>query len=73
VEQRLVKTLSWLKANTATRGAKYTTIARAVLGGGAVSSDDLEAMARMGYAQPSGFGEMLYAKLVTLALRKTAD
>jgi acyl-CoA hydrolase len=72
VEQRLVKALTWLKANTATRGGKLKTIARALFGGGAISPDDLEAMARMGYAQPSGFGQTLYAKLVALALRETA-
>jgi acyl-CoA hydrolase len=71
VEQRLVKALSWLKANTATRGAKYITIGRAVLSGGAVSSDDLEALARMGYVQPPGLSEMIHAKLVALALRET--
>lgn len=71
VEQRLVKALTWLKANTATRSAKLATIARALMGARAISPDDLEAVARMGYAQPSGFGETLYAKLVALALRET--
>jgi hypothetical protein len=35
------------------------------------SADDIEALARMGYASPAGAGEALYAKLVTLALRST--
>jgi acyl-CoA hydrolase len=71
VEQRLVKALTWLKANTATRGAKLKTIARALFAPKATSPDDLEALARMGYASPAGAGEALYAKLVTLALRST--
>jgi acyl-CoA hydrolase len=70
VEQRLVKALTWLKANTATRGAKLKTIARALLAPKATSADDLEALARMGYGAPSGFGETLYARLVALALRE---
>lgn len=72
VEQRLVKALTWLKANTATRGAKLATIARASMGAGASSADDLEALERMGYARPSGLSEKLYAKLVAMALRETA-
>ena len=71
VEQRLVKALTWLKANTATRAAKLVTIARALSGPRATSPEDLEAVARMGYAQPSGLGETLYTKLVALALRET--
>jgi acyl-CoA hydrolase len=71
VEQRLVKALTWLKANTATRGAKLTTIARALFAPKATSADDIEALSRMGYASPAGAGEALYAKLVTLALRST--
>lgn len=71
VEQRLVKALTWLKANTATRGSKLKTIARALLGAHASSSDDLEAVERMGYQRPSGLDEKLYAKLVALALRET--
>jgi acyl-CoA hydrolase len=73
VEQRLVKALTWLKANTANRATKLKTIARALMGARASSPEDLEAVARMGYANPSGFGETLYAKLVALALRETAE
>ena len=72
VEQRLVKALGWLKANTATRATKLKTIARALMGGSASSAEDLEAVARMGYDKPSGLGETLYSKLVALALRETA-
>jgi acyl-CoA hydrolase len=72
VEQRLVRALSWLKANTASRLAKTIAIARALSGASLISPEDLEAMARMGYAQPRGIGETLYAKLMALALRETA-
>ncbi len=72
VEQRLVKALGWLKANTATRATKLKVITRALVGARPSSTEDLEAAARMGFAQPSGFGEMLYARLVALALRETA-
>ncbi len=72
VEQRLVKALTWLKANTATPAAKLKTIARALIATRASSPVDVEALARMGYAEPSGLGETLYSKLVALALRKTA-
>jgi hypothetical protein len=73
VEQRLVKALGWLKANTATRAAKFKTIARALASARASSREDLEAVARMGYANPSGLGEALYSKLIALALRETAE
>jgi acyl-CoA hydrolase len=71
IEQRLVKALVWLKANTATRATKLKTIARALMGGSVASPDHLDALQRMGYAQPSGLSETLYAKLLALALRKT--
>jgi hypothetical protein len=71
VEQRLVKALTWLKANTATRGTKLKTIARALLVAGTPSTADREALERMGHAAPHGLGETLYAKLVALALRET--
>lgn len=70
VEQRLVKALAWLKANTATRVTKLKTIARALMGARASSTEDLEAVARMGYADPSGLGDTVYAKLIALALRE---
>jgi acyl-CoA hydrolase len=71
VEQRLVKALTWLKGATATRTGKFTTIARAVSGPGAVSDADREAVARMGYTNPSGAKERLYARLIALALRRS--
>jgi len=67
VEQRLVKALAWLKSNTATRGAKLRTVWRAL----SARNDDIEALQRMGLSSPSGFGERLEAKLVSLALSAT--
>ncbi len=72
VEQRLVKALTWLKANTATHATQMKTMLRALFGAQASSPEDLEAVARMGYANPSGLGETMSAKLVALALRETA-
>ncbi|WP_241201012.1 acetyl-CoA hydrolase/transferase C-terminal domain-containing protein [Lysobacter enzymogenes] len=68
VEQRLVKALGWLKANTATAGSKVRTVFKALFSSGA---DDVEAMRRMGLEKPGGVGERLEARLVTLALRET--
>jgi acyl-CoA hydrolase len=68
VEQRLVKALGWLKANTASTGGKLRTVARA-LGTGA--ADDEAAVARMQLADPRSPGEWLDAKLLALALRAT--
>ncbi|ALN56308.1 4-hydroxybutyrate coenzyme A transferase [Lysobacter enzymogenes] len=69
VEQRLVKALAWLKANTATTGAKTRTALKAWFSGGAA---DAEAMQRMGLERPAGFAEKLEARLVALALRETS-
>jgi hypothetical protein len=68
VEQRLVKALGWLKANTATTGSKLRTVLRAL----GARSDDSEAIARMGLQQPRGLGEKLEAKLVALGLQETS-
>jgi acyl-CoA hydrolase len=70
VEQRLVKALGWLKANTATRGAKVRTVLRAL---SSPASDDREALQRMGLEAPSGFGERVEAKLVGLGLRSALE
>ena len=68
VEQRLVKALGWLKANTATAGAKARTVLKALFSSG---TTDAEAMQRMGLERPIGLGERLEAQLVALALRET--
>ncbi len=70
IEQRLAKALTWLKDNTATRIAKLRTVVRALGLSDSTSPEDITALARMGYGQPSGFSEKLYAKLVRLALRE---
>jgi acyl-CoA hydrolase len=68
VEQRLVKALGWLKANTAGTGGKLRTVARAL---GAGLADDEAAVARMQLAHPHGPGEWLEARLLMLALHTT--
>lgn len=70
VEQRLVKALTWLKNNTATRSAKLRTIARAVITGDALTAADREALQRMGLQAPANIGERVSAKLLKLALRE---
>ncbi|MDI9237487.1 acetyl-CoA hydrolase/transferase C-terminal domain-containing protein [Lysobacter sp. LF1] len=67
VEQRLVKALGWLKANTGTRGGKLRTVLQA-LGSHPL---DAEALQRMELASPRGIGERLEARLLSLALSQT--
>jgi acyl-CoA hydrolase len=69
VEQRLVRALQWLKAGTASRSGKLRTVGAALLHG---RSDDREALQRMQLDAPRGLREMLDARLVSLALAKTA-
>ena len=68
VEQRLVRALGWLKANTTTRADKLRTVARAVVGG---KTTDAEAMQRMELDSTYGVGEKLEARLLALGLRQT--
>ena len=68
-EQRVVRALQWLKASTATRGGKLRTIASALRSG---TTEDADAMARMQFSAPAGIGERLQARLLALALRRTA-
>lgn len=68
VEQRLVKALGWLKANTTTGGAKLRTVAAALVDG---RREDGEALTRMALASPGTLGERVYARMVSLALRRT--
>ncbi|MEP6633881.1 MAG: acetyl-CoA hydrolase/transferase C-terminal domain-containing protein [Luteimonas sp.] len=70
VEQRLVKALGWLKANTATTRAKLGTIVNALSSAGA---NDVEAISRMGFDAPGAPTAWLYRRLLTYALRKTAN
>lgn len=70
VEQRLVRALGWLRERTGTTPAKLKLIARALTAKGSV---DAEAIARMDLAAPKGLGQTLLAKLLTLALRESAQ
>lgn len=70
VEQRLVRALGWLKANTASGVARLRTIAGAMRSSGA---RDGEALERMGLHAPSGIGERLHARLLSKALAETAS
>jgi len=69
VEQRLAKALGWLKNATATPVGKAQAIWAAFTSGASV---DAEAMERMQLAKPSGFAETMQARLLKLALAKTA-
>lgn len=70
VEQRLVTALGWLKRATATRGGKLATVLAALRH---AASPDREAMQRMGLEAPRGLRERLSARLVALALRRSAE
>ena len=70
VEQRLVKALGWLKSTTNTRGGKVRAVLQALAAG---KGDDAEAMQRMGLGAPKGAAEWLEARLLALALQKTAS
>ncbi len=70
-EQRLARALGWLKSATATRLGKARTVLRA-LAPVAEADADAEAMARMGLESPTGFGARLEARLLRLALAKSA-
>ena len=69
VEERLVRALAWLKSNTASLGSKLHTIASALFSPGA---RDNEALDRMDMSTASSLAERLNARLITLALNKTA-
>lgn len=70
VEQRLVKALGWLKAETGTLPGKLRTIGSALFASG---TTDAEALQRMALDRPASAGEWLYARLVSLALSKTGS
>ena len=69
VEQRLLRALAWLRTQTATRRGKLATVFEALRAG---IGDDTPALARMQLQAPSGLGEHLMARLVSLGLRRTA-
>ena len=70
IEQRLVKALGWLKAETSTVPKKLMTVMKAVFG---KVTDDKEAMQRMGLESPSGLAAKLEAKLIAHALHKSGS
>lgn len=67
VEQRLVRALGWLKANTQTRGGKLRTVLRAMASG---RIEDHEAARRMDLDEPGGFSGWIESRLLSLALRE---
>ncbi|MGQ0800396.1 MAG: acetyl-CoA hydrolase/transferase C-terminal domain-containing protein [Pseudomarimonas sp.] len=69
VEQRLLRALAWLRVHTGSPLARLTLIAKALSSRGAT---DHEALSRMTLAAPSGVRESIAAKLLALALRRTA-
>ncbi|MBC7989935.1 MAG: acetyl-CoA hydrolase [Luteimonas sp.] len=70
VEQRVVKALGWLKANTATRSGKLRTILAALASG---HRGETEALARMALDAPKGLSQWLYARLLRHALGRTGS
>jgi hypothetical protein len=68
VEQRLVKALGWLKANTGSPWGKAKTVLGSLFAG---RTPDREALARMRLDQPDGFGEKLLTRLLAYALNRT--
>ncbi len=67
VEQRLVKALGWLKAETVTPLSKVKTVLRALT----ARSDDREALARMGLESPNGVSQGIQARLLALGLNES--
>lgn len=68
-EQRLAKALAWLKQATASPIGKARTIAAALAAGG---PRDADAFARMNLDRPRSIAERLEARLLALALARTA-
>ena len=70
VEQVLLKALGWLKSNTQTRGAKLRTVWSALTQ--RAGDGDAVYLQRMGLEAPANMGERLNARLLRLALARTA-
>ncbi|GAB2497072.1 acetyl-CoA hydrolase/transferase C-terminal domain-containing protein [Arenimonas alkanexedens] len=68
VEERLVRALAWLKPRAAGL-AKLGLLVQALANG---HSADTEALARMGLAAPRGVADRVEARVLALALRRTA-
>ena len=69
VEQRLVRALAWLKPRASGTAGKARLALQALA---ASLPADAEAMQRMGLSAPRGLGERLEARLLALALARTA-
>ncbi|MET0892010.1 MAG: acetyl-CoA hydrolase/transferase C-terminal domain-containing protein [Pseudoxanthomonas sp.] len=69
VEQRLVKALGWLKAETMSTAGKVRTVTKALLRN---LPTDTQAAERMGLERPTGLGQRVEAKLLSYALARTA-
>ncbi len=69
VEQRLVRALAWLKARTATRRGTVATLAAALF---SPAPRDEAALARMDLCRPRSAGDHVQARLLRLALSRTA-
>ena len=69
VEQRIVRALAWLQANTATRTGKLRTVLQASTRSPAGNDD--EALRRMDLHAPAGAAAWLEARLLRLALART--
>ncbi len=70
VEERLVRALAWLKAQTAAPGARVATLLRALFSS---PPRDREAMERMALTAPRGIGQRVSARLVAYALHRSHD
>jgi len=70
IEQVLVKALAWLKANTQTRSDKLRTVWAALRQ--PAGDGDAVYLQRMGLQAPKDFAERLDARLLRLALARTA-
>ncbi len=72
VEQQLLPALGWLKTSGGTWGGKARLV-RAMLRPGPAVDGESEALARMGFATPHGFGERLQRRLLRAALRRRSS
>ena len=70
VEQRLVRALGWLKAQTGSLSGKVRVLIRALASRG---GNDREALERMSLSAPRSLREWAGARLVAHALRRTAQ
>jgi acyl-CoA hydrolase len=69
-EERLVKAMRWLKSHTARTGDRLKILATAL--GTTPGPAEAPFLARLGYDRPGNIHDRLYARMVTLALRRTA-